>query len=94
MPNETQQTKIKVKAQEAAKIATDYYKEVTGDYQQPAVEEVELSKDNKYWLITLGVRRSASDTISNLYGKTEVEYKVFKIDAQNGNVLSMKIREV
>ena len=94
MPKETQSIKIKVKAQEAAKIAMEYYKEVTGDYQQPAVEEVELSEDNKNWLITLGVRRSPGDTISNLYGKTEIEYKVFKIDAQNGNVLSMKIREV
>ena len=94
MPNETQPTKIRIKAQEAAKIATEYYKEVTGDYNQPAVEEVEISEDNKYWLITLGARRSSGDAISDLYGKTEIEYKVFKIDAQNGNVLSMKIREV
>ena len=94
MSGKTQSTKIKIKAQDAAKIAVEYYREVTGDYNQPAVEEVEISEDNKYWLITLGVRRSPGDTISNLYGKTEVEYKVFKIDSQNGNVLSMKIREV
>ncbi len=94
MPNATQTTKVKIKAQGAVKIAVEYYKEVTGDYNQPAVEEVELSKDNKHWLITLGIRRSSGDAISNLYGKTEIEYKVFKIDAQNGNVLSMKIREV
>jgi hypothetical protein len=83
-----------ITAQEAAKIAVDYYKEVTGDYNQPGVEEVELAENESNWLITLGFRRSASDTISSLYGKTEVIYKVFEIDAKNGNVLSMKIKKV
>ena len=83
-----------ITAQEAAKSAIEYYKEVTGDYNQPSVEEVELSEDGKCWLITLGLRRSGSDTISALYGKSEIVYKVFEIDSSDAKVLSMKIRKV
>ncbi|KKQ46174.1 MAG: hypothetical protein US63_C0005G0016 [Candidatus Moranbacteria bacterium GW2011_GWC2_37_8] len=91
---ESKTVKIKVTAQEAAKIAADYYREVANDYDQPSTEEVEISEDQKYWLITLGIRKQGGDAISSLYGKTYIAYKIFKIDSQTGDVLSMKIREV
>lgn len=83
-----------ITAQEAARAAMDYYKEVTGDYNQSSVEEVELSEDQSDWLITLGTRRNANDSLSVIYGKTEIVYKMFKIDAHDGRVISMKIRDV
>ncbi|HAT15451.1 MAG TPA: hypothetical protein DCS91_19420 [Microcoleaceae bacterium UBA11344] len=63
------------------------------------LEEAELSEDKKYWFITLGFTRPGDknknplgDLIGNL--PDEREYKVFKIDAQSGEVQSMKIREL
>ena len=50
------------------------------------LEEVELTEDESYWLITLSYRDS--------HLTTERSYKKFKIDAQTGQVQSMKIRSV
>jgi hypothetical protein len=94
MQDETQSKKEGITAQRAAKIAIDHYRRVTGDAQLPTVEEFELSDSDKCWLITLGVRKGSNDAISSLYGRVEVEYKVFKIDTKDGKVVSMKIREV
>ena len=48
--------------------------------------EIELTSDEMYWLITLGHPRS-------LLGPAQ-EYKVIKVDAKTGEVLSMKMRIV
>lgn len=93
MPKTTRTKKIKITAQEAARKAIDYYQEVANDHSQPNVEEIEISDDKKHWLITLGIVKSAHDAVSAMYGKVETTYKVFKIDSQSGDVLSMKIRE-
>jgi hypothetical protein len=56
------------------------------------LEEVERSSDDRYWLVTLGFARRLND-LSVLGGiKYEPDYKVFKVDAETGEVLSMKIR--
>ncbi len=83
-----------ITAQDAAKLAIEYYREVTGDYNQPSVEEVELSENGNNWLITLGLRRNVADTLASIYGKAEVVYKIFEINAHDGKVMSMKIRKV
>jgi len=48
------------------------------------LEEVELSSDDRYWLVTLGWDLDVMGTRRT--------YKVFKIDAETGEVISMKIR--
>jgi hypothetical protein len=53
------------------------------------LEEVELSEDEKYWLVTL----SFSDTLQ-VFIPPRRSYKLFKINAESGQVQSMKIREV
>ncbi|MBW4491830.1 MAG: hypothetical protein KME26_01705 [Oscillatoria princeps RMCB-10] len=63
------------------------------------LEEVELSEDRKFWLITLGFSRSADKAKNPLADlidspKYEREYKIFKINSETGEVQSMKIREV
>ncbi len=63
------------------------------------LEEVELSDDKKFWLITLGFSRpayKAKNPLADLTDspKYEREYKIFKIDSETGEVQSMKIREV
>ncbi len=61
-----------------------------------ALEEVELSDDERYWLITLGFADLSRDTTSvvNPFGSRRRIYKSFKVDAATGKVLAMKIREV
>lgn len=65
----------------------------------PTLEEVELSKDETQWFITLGfnVKKEtpknfleALDTSAKNFRK----YKLFKIDAETGKFISMKIRNV
>lgn len=79
---------------EAAQRASEYYAAL---YSQEAaanvrLEEVELSDDDQYWLITLSYPRPGLEALFGDNGKRE--YKQFKIEASTGKVLSMKIRKV
>ena len=80
-------------AKEAARIAKEYLFAILGEEQRifnVMVEEVEKSDDDKCWLITLGWSGYP-------FGFSPVEqrqYKTFKIDINDGKVISMKIREV
>lgn len=80
------------------KDATDKAKEhllaFFPDAEQVQLEEVELSADKSHWLITLSYE-GISDSVASsmLVGKSQ-RYKVFKLDAENGEVLSMKIRDI
>lgn len=76
----------------------------TSKFREILLEEVEKSPDDKFWLVTLGYSRplEAASTdllkaIAPAFGvstKYTREYKVFAIDANNGEVRSMKIREL
>lgn len=80
-------------AQEAVKKAVEYYREISNLHYQPTVEEVDKSEDGD-WLITLGIERADKiNAVSALYGNTKVVYKIFSIDVESGDVLSMKIRD-
>lgn len=50
------------------------------------LEEVELTEDEKYWLVTLSYLETMIET--------QRQYKSFKVDATSGEVQSMKIRSV
>lgn len=59
------------------------------------LEEVELSNDEKYWYITLSLQSIDTKgvvTFNPFATKQSKEYKIFKVDANSGNVISMKIR--
>jgi hypothetical protein len=58
------------------------------------LEEVEVSDDDKYWLITLSfLAQSPGYGVLNL-PVLKRQYKILKVDRQTGDVLSMKIREL
>jgi hypothetical protein len=82
---------IDVKA--AAKIAAEYFASLYSerDYSDLQLEEVELTEDGKYWLITLGY--SSRDTTILGLAKAR-KYKLFKIDVKTGKVWAMKVRSV
>ena len=58
------------------------------------LEEVELSEDRKYWLITLGFIANTTGEEESFFSKKERDYKVFKVNAETGEVESIKIREL
>ena len=55
------------------------------------LEEVELSEDEKHWLITLGFRESRGLTP---FDQGSQKYKLFTVDAITGQVRAMKMRLV
>lgn len=54
------------------------------------LEEVELSGDERFWLVTFGF--PATGRFGQFASALARDYKVFKVDAENGGVSSMKIR--
>lgn len=71
--------------------------DIIGSLEDLRLEEVELSEDRKYWLITLGfdIPVKAQSPINPLFSqKSERKYKLFKVNTENGAVEAMKIREV
>ena len=80
----------RISPKEAVIAATKHFTEVTGITSGVSVEELELTEDAKYWIVTLGYIEPAR-TLAFTGPKS---FKTFKIDATTGDVLSMKIREV
>ena len=64
------------------------------------LEEVELSDDNKFWIITLGYDKPEKDNPPlksiNLdwFSFPVREYKLFRVNSETGEVEAMKIRQV
>ena len=98
-----------LQVQDAARIAFDYLQQLyNSDEVTPLMlEEVELSDDEKYWFITFSLSRKLppppqsklsklTEQATSLLTTPKVEtiYKVIKVDAKTGDVLSMKIREI
>lgn len=62
--------------------------------EQVQLEEVELSEDKAFWLITLSYEGISSSVASSMLVGKSLLYKIFKLDAESGEVLSMKIRNI
>ncbi|MBP0020249.1 MAG: hypothetical protein J7647_22175 [Cyanobacteria bacterium SBLK] len=87
----------------AVRTAAEYlksFKDLLGSFENLRLEEIELSEDRKYWLITLGFDiTNQSDPDENplfpvLEGSDrERQYKLIKIDTFSGQPQSMKIRK-
>lgn len=85
--------KIDVKA--AAHLAAEYFTSLFPNVDKILLEEVELSEDRKYWFITLSYVSPLDETLVAVFPVNKPrKYKQFKIESENGQVLSMKIREV
>ncbi|MBE9063030.1 hypothetical protein [cf. Phormidesmis sp. LEGE 11477] len=90
----------------AVKSASKYLKQVEqvmgSELENLRLEEVEKEEGTDHWLITLGYdARSALPPASSLFNdpedvnwKYERAYKLFRINAETGEVESMKIRKV
>lgn len=86
---------------QAAKLALEYFKELysIGPFMDVALEEVEMSDDGGYWMITLGFdapksSKTASPLADALGPRFVRKFKIFKVDARTGKVVSMRIRKL
>ena len=82
----------KIDAKQAAKNASKYFTDLTGYTEGVTVEEVEISEDRDYWLITLGFLVHDSTPMNVLSGQKTIKHKIFKVDVNTGEVVSMKVR--
>ncbi len=83
-----------INVKEATDKAKEYLVSFFPDAENVQLEEVEMTEDKAHWLVTIsyeGVSNSVASSL--LVGKT-VLYKIFKIDAKVGEVISMKIRDI
>lgn len=89
----------------ATKAAAEFASEtLADDFAGATIEEVELSEDHREWRITLGIRRKKkiSATLAQVresvgeqpFDISDPEYKIFRVDAETGEVHSMKMRVV
>lgn len=85
-------TTKKIDAKEAAQLAVRYYQDVTNDFNQPSIAEIELTEDASVWLITLAHRAPSSSPFAAMEDK--LSFKAFEVSAYTGEVLSMKIKKV
>ena len=93
-----------IDVKKAVEVAYDFILKLpkVGKVDPITLEEVELTDDERYWLITLGLYRSVLPTTTGpietfadrVLAKREREYKVVKIHTDSGKVQSMKIRDV
>jgi hypothetical protein len=86
-----------IDVKEAARAAAEYFAGLFPDqgYSDVLLEEVELSEDEKYWLITLSYALPpAGGNAFASFVPRQRRYKQFKIDSQTGKVQAMTIRNV
>jgi len=86
-----------VDARQATKAAFDYFEMLFSNKllssSEPGLEEIEMSKDGRFWLVTLGYNapRPKYQHMPEFLKVPMRKLKVFKVDAATGRVLSMKI---
>ena len=99
-----------ISAQEAVQAGFEYLKNLYAhELEGLDLEEIELAKDQQYWLVTLGYwknkpkdRPEQVNPVPSIPNPLVLHvpsanvirvYKTIKIDAQSGEPISMKIRE-
>ncbi len=83
-----------IDARTASDKAIEYFKAFFPDAKKVHLEEVELTDDKKYWLVTVGYDSDDLAAPTQLIIGRSNKYKVFKVDADSAEILSMKLRNV
>jgi hypothetical protein len=82
-----------INVQDATKKAKDHLQEFFPEADEVQLEEVELTPDKAYWLVTLSYAGVSNSVASSLLVGKSLRYKIFKLDAESGEVISMKVRD-
>ncbi len=83
-----------IDVRQAIDKAKDHLASFFPDAENIQLEEVELNSDKTHWLITLSYEGVSATVASSLLVGKSVIYKQFKLDAESGDVISMKIRDI
>ncbi len=89
-----------INVKQAVAASVEFLTSIDNEAQDVLVEEVEYSDyqlGTKAWLITLSFTHPQSQKKNNLLSALAGDvrkYKIFKVDSDKGEVLSMKIREL
>jgi len=83
-----------INVKEATDKAKEHLLAFFPDAEQVQLEEVELSENKAHWLITLSYEGLSSSVASSMLVGKSLLYKIFKLDAKQGEVISMKIRNI
>jgi hypothetical protein len=95
-----EQTATPVTVQKAVSNAMSYVRQLYAheSIDDLLLEEVEFSESTEQWLITIGftVSKITDDSTSFMFAKRNLvrHYKVIHVNAQSGQPVSMKIREM
>ena len=82
---------VNVKA--AVELARGYLSEVLQvPSSQMLLEEIELSDDQQFWLITLSFPGARFSPVEVMAGLANREYKIVKLRTDTGDLVSIKIR--
>ena len=89
---------------QAVQIAQDFCRTLYGPDQLAdfLLEEVELTDDEKFWLVTISfnlkpgenARQAAGSGVSSQTRALEHVFKTMKVDASSGRALSLKIKKL
>ena len=85
-----------VDVKSAARIAVAYFDQlIQRRYSDLAIEEVEKTNDDRFWLVTVGYTVVSTDRspLAALQNQPAREYKIIKVDSQSGEAVSMKVRK-
>ncbi len=91
------QRELQVDARQATQSAFTYFRTLFPDnllrVYDPSLEEIEMSKDGQFWLVTIGFNepRPKNESLPKFLQVPLRKLKVFKVEAATGRVLSMKI---
>lgn len=79
---------------EAVQAALRFAQELYGlpDDERLTLEEIEPTEDDRFWMITLGIPLALRPVELIARRNGSERYKIFKVDAQTGKVVSMKMR--
>jgi hypothetical protein len=82
-----------INVKEATERAKEHLVNFFPDADEVQLEEVELTPDKAFWLVTLSYAGASNSVASSLLVGKSMRYKLFKLDAETGEVISMKIRD-
>ena len=83
-----------IDVKQATQKAKEYLAAFFPDAETVQLEEVELTDDKTHWYITLSYEGVSHSVASSLLVGKSVRYKLFKLEAESGEVISMKIRDI
>ena len=83
-----------IDVKEATKKAKEHLATFFPDAEKVQLEEVELTDDKAHWFITLSYEGVSNSVASSLLVGKSVRYKLFKLESETGDVISMKIRDI